>query len=91
MRSDPGRRSWPAGTIAFHINADIAAAVLRYVRATGDAAFEREVALELLVETARLCRPPAGDPGPVPAQPPGRSPRGLLARLGQARRSAVEG
>jgi alpha,alpha-trehalose phosphorylase len=45
---------WPAGTIAFHINADIAAAVLRYVRATGDDAFERDVAAELLVETARL-------------------------------------
>jgi alpha,alpha-trehalose phosphorylase len=45
---------WPAGTIAFHINADIAAAVLRHVRATGDGDFEREVGLELLVETARL-------------------------------------
>ncbi|QMU96629.1 glycoside hydrolase family 65 protein [Microbacterium esteraromaticum] len=45
---------WPAGTIAFHINADIAAAVTRYVRATGDEEFEREKGLELLVETARL-------------------------------------
>jgi alpha,alpha-trehalose phosphorylase len=45
---------WPAGTIAFHINADIAAAVLRHVRATGDEAFEAEVGLDLLVETARL-------------------------------------
>ncbi|HET9073114.1 MAG TPA: glycosyl hydrolase family 65 protein [Solirubrobacteraceae bacterium] len=45
---------WPAGTAAFHINADIAAAVLRHQQATGDAEFEAEVGLELLVETARL-------------------------------------
>jgi alpha,alpha-trehalose phosphorylase len=45
---------WPAGTAAFHINADIADAVVRYVDATQDAAFERETGLELLVETARL-------------------------------------
>jgi alpha,alpha-trehalose phosphorylase len=45
---------WPAGTAGFHINADIADAVLRYVDATEDTEFEREVGLELLVETARL-------------------------------------
>jgi len=47
---------WPAGTAAFHINADIADAVLRYLDATEDVQFEQEVALELLVETARLWR-----------------------------------
>ena len=47
---------WPAGTAAFHINADIADAVVRYRAATGDEAFEREAGLELLVETARLWR-----------------------------------
>ncbi|MGH2867279.1 MAG: glycoside hydrolase family 65 protein, partial [Solirubrobacteraceae bacterium] len=47
---------WPAGTAAFHINADIADAALRYLSATGDEEFERETALELLVETARLWR-----------------------------------
>jgi alpha,alpha-trehalose phosphorylase len=47
---------WPAGTAAFHINADIADAVLRYLDATGDEAFERDTGLELLVETARLWR-----------------------------------
>jgi alpha,alpha-trehalose phosphorylase len=47
---------WPAGVAAFHVNADIADAVLRYVDATGDAEFEREHGLELLVETARLFR-----------------------------------
>ncbi|MBD8011893.1 glycoside hydrolase family 65 protein [Microbacterium sp. Re1] len=45
---------WPAGTVAFHVNADIAAAVVRYVRATGDVDFEREKGAEILVETARL-------------------------------------
>jgi alpha,alpha-trehalose phosphorylase len=47
---------WPAGTAAFHINADIADAVVRYVCATGDSDFEREHGLELVVETARLWR-----------------------------------
>ena len=47
---------WPAGTAAFHINADIADAARRHVAATGDTAFEREVGLELLVATARLWR-----------------------------------
>src|SRR5215471_21322486 len=47
---------WPAGTAAFHINADIADAVLRYHDATQDEAFMREIGLELLVETARLWR-----------------------------------
>ena len=47
---------WPAGTAAFHIAADIADAVRRYVLATGDLDFEREVGLPLLVETARLWR-----------------------------------
>jgi alpha,alpha-trehalose phosphorylase len=47
---------WPAGTAAFHVNADIASAVILYVRATNDHQFEREVGLEVLVETARLWR-----------------------------------
>jgi alpha,alpha-trehalose phosphorylase len=47
---------WPAGTAAFHINADIADAVCRYLDATQDSEFEKEVGLELLVETARLWR-----------------------------------
>ncbi len=48
---------WPAGTAGVHINADIADATRRYLAATGDdPAFEHEIALELLVETARLWR-----------------------------------
>jgi alpha,alpha-trehalose phosphorylase len=45
---------WPAGTAAFHVNADIAAAVHRHWLTTGDDDFEREIGGELLVETARL-------------------------------------
>jgi alpha,alpha-trehalose phosphorylase len=45
---------WPASTAAFHINADIADGVLRYVSATNDLEFEGTVGIELLVETARL-------------------------------------
>lgn len=47
---------WPAGTAAFHIGADIARAVDRYVRATGDTDFERDYGMEILVETARMWR-----------------------------------
>ena len=47
---------WPAGTAAFHINADVADAVRRYIAATGDEDFEQGPGLELLVETARLWR-----------------------------------
>jgi alpha,alpha-trehalose phosphorylase len=45
---------WPAGTAGFHINADIAYALTQYIEATGDRAFEEEVGLEVLVETAKL-------------------------------------
>ena len=47
---------WPAGTAAFHITANVADAVARYQAAADDEVFEREVGLELLVETARLWR-----------------------------------
>ena len=45
---------WPAGTAAFHINADIANAAMRLVHWTGDAEFARSQALPILAETARL-------------------------------------
>jgi alpha,alpha-trehalose phosphorylase len=45
---------WPAGTAAFHINANVADAVVRYLAAVEDEVFELEAGLELLVETARL-------------------------------------
>jgi alpha,alpha-trehalose phosphorylase len=47
---------WPAATAAVHINADIADATRRYLAATEDESFAEHVALELLVETARLWR-----------------------------------
>ncbi|MFG2296083.1 glycoside hydrolase family 65 protein [Streptomyces sp. NPDC048603] len=47
---------WPAGTVAFHVNADIAGSVARYVTLTDDEEFARGPGLELLVHTARLWR-----------------------------------
>ena len=47
---------WPAGTAAFHVNADIANAVIRYVNLSGDEAFDRGPGIELLTHTARLWR-----------------------------------
>ena len=47
---------WPAGTAAFHINADIADAVVRYHAVSDDEDFDRDIGLELLVETARMWR-----------------------------------
>jgi alpha,alpha-trehalose phosphorylase len=47
---------WPAGIAAFHVNADIADAVLRYWAASDDDAFSSGPGLELLIETARLWR-----------------------------------
>ena len=45
---------WPAGTAAFHVNADIADAIERYRLVTGDESLEADGGLEVLVETARL-------------------------------------
>ncbi|NBE82861.1 glycoside hydrolase family 65 protein [Micromonospora rubida] len=47
---------WPAGTAAFHIAADVADALRRYLMVTDDEELAREIGLELLVETARLWR-----------------------------------
>src|SRR5271166_2525089 len=45
---------WPAGTAAWHVNADIAMAFERYRIVTGDESLEAECGLQVLVETARL-------------------------------------
>src|SRR6195256_2081244 len=45
---------WPAGTAAWHINADIAMAFERYRIVTGDNSLEADCGLKVLVETARL-------------------------------------
>ncbi|WP_164703338.1 glycoside hydrolase family 65 protein, partial [Modestobacter sp. KNN46-3] len=54
IRGEETSGYWPAGTAAFHINADIADAVARYTAATLDDEFDRDYGTELLVETARL-------------------------------------
>ncbi|MEO8815570.1 MAG: glycoside hydrolase family 65 protein [Mycobacterium sp.] len=46
---------WPAGTAAWHINADIVAAFEQYRIVTGDESLEEE-GLAVLIETARLWR-----------------------------------
>ena len=56
LRGEESSAYWPAGTAGFHVNADIADAVIRYLDATADERFEREVGLEVLVHTARLWR-----------------------------------
>jgi len=45
---------YPAGTAQYHIDADIAYAIDRYVTATGDTEFLRSEGAEMLVELARL-------------------------------------
>jgi alpha,alpha-trehalose phosphorylase len=45
---------YQAGTAQYHINADIAYAIRRYVHARGDETFLVEAGAEMLVETARL-------------------------------------
>ncbi|HJB64377.1 MAG TPA: glycoside hydrolase family 65 protein [Candidatus Microbacterium pullistercoris] len=45
---------YAAGTAQYHINADVAYALVKYVRATGDEAFMASDGVDLLVETARL-------------------------------------
>ncbi|NUR67067.1 MAG: glycoside hydrolase family 65 protein, partial [Streptomyces sp.] len=56
IEGSEGSAYWPAGTAAFHVNAAVADAVVRYVAASGDEEFERDAGTELLVETARLWR-----------------------------------
>ncbi|KQS65753.1 glycoside hydrolase family 65 protein [Modestobacter sp. Leaf380] len=54
IRGEETSGYWPAGTAAFHVNADIADAVARYYAATFDDTFDEQFGVEMLVETARL-------------------------------------
>ncbi len=45
---------FPAGTAQYHINADIAFGINKYLKSTGDINFFLEYGLEILVETARF-------------------------------------
>ena len=56
IRGEECSAYWPAGTAAFHINADIADAVIRYVPPPATRSSRPAPGLELLVETARLWR-----------------------------------
>ncbi|MFS0897697.1 glycoside hydrolase family 65 protein [Mycolicibacterium litorale] len=54
IRGEECSAYWPAGTAAWHVNADIAMAFERYRQVTGDDSLERECGLQVLIETARL-------------------------------------
>ncbi|MGH9033464.1 MAG: glycosyl hydrolase family 65 protein, partial [Acidimicrobiia bacterium] len=54
ITGEPGSAYFPAGTAAYHINADVAFALQKYVGATGDRDFLYGKGSEMLVETARL-------------------------------------
>ncbi len=45
---------FPAGTAQYHINADIAYGIQKYIRASGDEAALKDFGAEILVETSRL-------------------------------------
>ena len=54
IRGEECSAYWPAGTAAWHVNADIAMAFERYRIVTGDQSLEEDCGLAVLVETARL-------------------------------------
>ena len=54
IRGEECSAYWPAGTAAWHVNADVAAAFERYRVVTGDESLEEDSGLAVLVETARL-------------------------------------
>ena len=54
IRGEECSAYWPAGTAAWHVNADIAMAFERYRTVTGDNSLENDCGLAVLVETARL-------------------------------------
>jgi trehalose/maltose hydrolase-like predicted phosphorylase len=54
IRGEECSAYWPAGTAAWHVNADIAMAFERYRLVTGDESLEQECGLAVLVETARM-------------------------------------
>jgi alpha,alpha-trehalose phosphorylase len=54
IRGEECSAYWPAGTAAWHVNADIAMAFERYRVVTGDESLEADCGLAVLIETARL-------------------------------------
>jgi alpha,alpha-trehalose phosphorylase len=54
IRGDEASAYYQGGTAQFHLNADIAYAVRRYIDVRGDVEFLLETGAEILVETARM-------------------------------------
>ncbi len=54
IRGEECSAYWPAGTAAFHVNADIAVAAARHYWWTHDDDLARDCGLDIVVETARL-------------------------------------
>ena len=54
INGDEASAYYQAGTAQYHLNADIAYAIKRYVEVRGDDGFLVEVGAEILVETARM-------------------------------------
>ena len=54
INGDEASAYYAAGTAQYHINADIAYALRKYVNATGDEEFLLDCGAEMLIETARL-------------------------------------
>jgi alpha,alpha-trehalose phosphorylase len=54
INGDEASALYQAGTAQYHINADIAYAIRRYLDVRGDMDFLAEVGVEMLVETARM-------------------------------------
>ena len=54
INGEEASASYQAGTAQYHINADIAYAIRKYLDASGDVDFLVDVGAEILVETARL-------------------------------------
>ncbi|HSL58673.1 MAG TPA: glycosyl hydrolase family 65 protein [Acidimicrobiales bacterium] len=54
INGDEASAAFQAGTAQYHLNADIAYAIRKYVDVRGDVGFLAEVGAEILVETARM-------------------------------------
>lgn len=54
INGEEASANFQAGTAQYHINADIAYAIMRYVNIRGDVRLLAEIGAEILVETARL-------------------------------------
>jgi alpha,alpha-trehalose phosphorylase len=56
INGDEASANYAAGTAQYHINADIAYALMKYVDVTGDTEFLYREGAEMLIETARMWR-----------------------------------